>query len=134
VGLLAGLTLIKQLAKAVQKEVNSKNLKGLATELSPLGKPLKNPVSGGSDDIGDISWTIPYCYIAFSLKYSQGLQGHHWSNAIAMATPIAHKGATAGAKVVASTVIDFLTKPVLLKTSKGLILKMYKVKKQNTSP
>ena len=39
------------------------------------------------------------------------LQGHHWSNAITMATPLSHKGATAGAKVVATTVIDFLTKP-----------------------
>ena len=51
----------------------------------------------------------PYRYFAFPFKYS-GLQGHHWSNAIAMATPIAHKGATAGAKVVATTVIDFLTR------------------------
>lgn len=35
-----------------------------------------------------------------------------------MATPIAHKGGTAGAKVVATTVIDFLTQPVLLKQAK----------------
>jgi aminobenzoyl-glutamate utilization protein B len=35
-----------------------------------------------------------------------------------MATPIAHKGATAGAKVVAATVIDFLTKPQLLSSAK----------------
>ena len=31
-----------------------------------------------------------------------------------MATPIAHKGVNVGAKVVAATVIDFLTKPELL--------------------
>ena len=42
------------------------------------------------------------------------LTGHHWSNSITMATPIAHKGGTAAAKVVAATVIDFLTKPALL--------------------
>ena len=35
-----------------------------------------------------------------------------------MATPIAHKGATAGAKVVAATVIDFLTQPKLLNQAK----------------
>ena len=35
-----------------------------------------------------------------------------------MATPIAHKGGTAGAKVVATTVIDFLTQPELLNQAK----------------
>ncbi len=103
----------QQLAKAVQKEVDSKNENGLSKELSGLGKPLKNPKSGGSDDIGDISWTIPTVTLKFPSNIP-GLQGHHWSNAIAMATPIAHKGATAGAKVVATTVIDFLTKPKLM--------------------
>src|SRR6056300_485044 len=89
------------LAKAVQQEVESKNTDGLALELSNLGKPLKNPRSGGSDDIGDISWTIPTVTLRFPSNIP-GLQGHHWSNAIAMATPIAHKGGTAGAKVVAT--------------------------------
>ncbi|NBR74073.1 MAG: amidohydrolase, partial [Flavobacteriia bacterium] len=81
------------LAKAVQKEVNSNNLNGLATELSELGKPAAVPVSGGSDDIGDVSWKIPTVTLRFPSNIP-GLQGHHWSNAIAMATPIAHKGAT----------------------------------------
>lgn len=43
-----------------------------------------------------------------------GLPGHNWTNAIAMATPIAHKGVTAGAKVIAMTMIDLLTKPELV--------------------
>jgi len=105
------------LAKAVQKEVESNTTTGLAVELSELGKPLQNPRSGGSDDIGDISWTIPTVTLRFPSNIP-GLQGHHWSNAIAMATPIAHKGGTAGAKVVATTVIDFLTQPLLLKQAK----------------
>jgi aminobenzoyl-glutamate utilization protein B len=97
--------------------VESTNQEGLSTTLSDLGKPQKNAVSGGSDDIGDISWTIPTVTLRFPSNIP-GLQGHHWSNAIAMATPIAHKGATAGAKVVATTVIDFLTKPQLLEQAK----------------
>jgi aminobenzoyl-glutamate utilization protein B len=40
--------------------------------------------------------------------------GHNWANAISMATPIAHKGIHAGAKVVALTVLDFLMKPELV--------------------
>lgn len=103
----------QELARAVQKAVNSKDTTGLSTELSELRKPVERPVSGGSDDIGDVSWTVPTVTLRFPSNVP-GLQGHHWSNAIAMATPIAHKGATAGAKVVAMTVMDFLTQPELL--------------------
>ena len=43
-----------------------------------------------------------------------GLPGHNWANAISMATPIAHKGATAGAKVQAMTILDILMRPELV--------------------
>jgi aminobenzoyl-glutamate utilization protein B len=43
------------------------------------------------------------------------LPGHAWPNAVAMATPIAHKGSTAGAKVQVMTALDFLLSPDLIK-------------------
>ena len=101
------------LAIAVQKEVSSKTTDGLATTLKGIQPPVEQPVSGGSDDIGDVSWTVPTVTLRFPSNIP-GLQGHHWSNAIAMATPIAHKGVTAGAKVVAATVLDLLLKPELV--------------------
>ena len=101
------------LAKAVQQEVNSYNQNGLSLKLSNIGTPPKYPISGGSDDIGDISWKVPTVTLRFPSNIP-GLQGHHWSNAIAMATPIAHKGANAGAKVVAMTVLDFLNDKSLI--------------------
>ena len=101
------------LAKAVQKEVKSYNQNGLSLKLSNIGTPPKYPISGGSDDIGDISWKVPTVTLRFPSNIP-GLQGHHWSNAIAMATPIAHKGANAGAKVVAMTVLDFLNDKSLI--------------------
>jgi aminobenzoyl-glutamate utilization protein B len=82
-------------------------------------KPLKGPVSedqrtqGGSDDIGDVSWNVP----TVTLRYPSNLPnlpGHHWANSITMATPIAHKGATAGAKVLAMTMVDLLTQPAIV--------------------
>jgi aminobenzoyl-glutamate utilization protein B len=102
------------LAKAVQKELGNKSIEGLVKELRPLGLPIEKPVSGGSDDIGDVSWTIPTVTLRFPSNIP-GLPGHHWSNAIAMATPIAHKGVTAGAQVEAMTLIDMLTKPQVIK-------------------
>ena len=67
---------------------------------------------GGSDDIGDVSWNVPTVTLRFPGNIP-GLPGHNWANAIAMATPIAHKGATAGAKVQALTTLDLMTKPTL---------------------
>ena len=107
----------QELAIAVQKEVNSSNISGLSKKLNKIGAPLAFPVSGGSDDIGDISWTVPTVTLRFPSNIP-GLQGHHWSNSIAMATPIAHKGANAGAKVLAMTVLDFLLKPNKLTQAK----------------
>jgi aminobenzoyl-glutamate utilization protein B len=101
------------LAKALQKEVGGYNVNGLSTKLDTIRMPVRNPVSGGSDDIGDISWKLPTITLRFPSNIP-GLQGHHWSNAVAMATPIAHKGVVAGAKVEAMTILDFLLKPELV--------------------
>jgi aminobenzoyl-glutamate utilization protein B len=102
------------LAKAVQREVNSRrDTTGLAIELDTIRMPRAEPRSGGSDDIGDISWKVPTVTMRYPANIP-GLQGHHWSNSIAMATPIAHKGVVAGAKAEAMTLLDFLLKPALL--------------------
>ncbi|MBN3521791.1 amidohydrolase [Algoriphagus lutimaris] len=101
------------LAKAVQKEVNSTRVEGLPTKLDTLGLPVTTPRSGGSDDIGDVSWVLPTVTLRFPSNIP-GLPGHHWANAIAMATPIAHKGVTAGAKAEAMTILDFLLNPELV--------------------
>jgi len=103
------------LARAVQEEMGS-DPTGLATELRPLGSPPAIPRSGGSDDIGDVSWAVPTVTLRFPSNVP-GLPGHHWSNAVAMATPIAHKGGTAGAKVVAMTALELLTTPSLLESA-----------------
>ncbi len=100
------------MAKAVQKELGSKE-EGMPTKLDTLGLPVKELVSGGSDDIGDVSWVVPTVTLRFPSNIP-GLPGHHWSNAIAMATPIAHKGVTAGAKAEAMTILDFLLQPELV--------------------
>jgi aminobenzoyl-glutamate utilization protein B len=94
-------------AKAVQKNLGTKE-EGLTTKIDALKPPPAEPLSGGSDDIGDVSWTVPTIVVRYPANIP-GLPGHHWANAIAMATPIAHKGVVAGSKVVAMTTLDLLT-------------------------
>ena len=101
------------LAKALQKELGS-NDSGLSLTLP---KELQGPVTdnrgGGSDDIGDISWNVPTVTLRYPANIP-GLPGHNWADAIAMATPIAHKGSTAGAKVQAMTILDLVMRPELI--------------------
>ncbi len=102
------------LAKGIQRELGSEE-EGLATEIRELQGPvdLSRSLGGGSDDIGDISWNMPTVTLRFPSNVS-GTPGHHWANGITMATPIAHKGAVAGAKVQALTVLDLLIKDELI--------------------
>ncbi|MGI9627040.1 MAG: amidohydrolase [Longimicrobiales bacterium] len=104
----------QQLARAVQREVNGPE-RGLALELGPLRPALREDQrqAGYADDIGDVSWNVPTATLSFPSNIP-GLPGHNWSNAIAMATPIAHKGATAGAKAQALTLLDFMVRPELV--------------------
>ena len=102
------------LAKAVQRELKVPE-KGLAIKLDEMKGPVNEEtrMGGGSDDIGDISWSVPTVTLSYPSNIPN-LPGHNWSNAIAMATPIAHKGATAGAKVQAMTMLDLLLNPALV--------------------
>lgn len=110
-------------AKAVQKEVKAEKLDGLSTQLKKLEPPVEKPESGGSDDIGDISWTVPTITVNYPSNIP-GLAGHSWMNAISMATPIAHDGVVAGAKVIAMTTLDLLTRPDLRAAAKDYFTKV----------
>ncbi len=102
------------LAKGLQKELGVGE-SGLPTDIRGLTPPDPNPVfSGGpSDDIGDIAWNVPTVTLRYPSNIPGG-PGHNWANAIAMATPIAHKGALQGAKVQALTLLDLLLTPKVI--------------------
>ncbi len=103
----------QRFARALQELMSNEEPRGLPRQLPGIGEPPESPVSGGSDDIGDVSWAVPTVTLRFPSNVS-GLQMHHWSSAMAMATPIAHKGAEAGAKVVATTMLDLLQSETLV--------------------
>lgn len=99
-------------AKAVQTAIGREPV-GLETEVGTIGLPAVNPTGGPSDDIGDVTWTVP----TVRLSYPSNIPGntvHHWTASLASATPIAHKGAAASAKVLAMTALDLLLTPELI--------------------
>ena len=94
-------------AEAFQAEMDVE-VTGLETEVpEEMSGPfdLSASLGGGSDDIGDISWNMPTVTLSYPSNMRGG-PGHNWANGIAMATPIAHKGGVAGAKVQARTLLD----------------------------
>lgn len=99
------------LAKGLQKELGVRE-NGLPTEVSEMRPPNPSAVfmGGPSDDIGDVSWNVPTVTLRYPSNIPGG-PGHNWANAIAVATPIAHKGALQGAKVQALTLLDILLTP-----------------------
>lgn len=113
------------LAKGLQHELKQKE-RGLSKKISPLREPkteseddeemgaASQPMGGGSDDIGDISWNVPTIVLRYPSNIPGG-PGHNWANGVSMATPIAHKGVVAGAKAQAMTLLDLMTNPDLVK-------------------
>jgi len=102
------------LAKGIQRELGVPD-SGLSARPGRLNGPVNEAtrMGGGSDDIGDVSWNVP----TITLNYPSnipGMPGHNWANAISMATPIAHKGVVAGAKVQAMTILDILLTPQIV--------------------
>jgi aminobenzoyl-glutamate utilization protein B len=116
----------QKLAIALQHELKVKE-GGLASKVSALRGPRvaapenefgqpHMPLGGGSDDIGDVSWVVPTVTLNYPSNIPGG-PGHNWADGIAMATPIAHKGVVAGAKVQALTMLEILTHPELVQAA-----------------
>jgi aminobenzoyl-glutamate utilization protein B len=113
------------LAKALQADLKVPQ-RGLAAKVPELKRPKAapegddddgggniGPTGGGSDDIGDVSWAVPTVTLMYPSNIPGG-PGHNWANGVSMATPIAHKGVVAGAKVQAMTMLDILLHPELV--------------------
>ncbi len=105
------------MARAVQRLMQEPD-SGLETKVGPLRSPAETPTGGtGSDDIGDVTWTVPSVTLYYPSNIP-GTPGHNWVDGIAMATPIAHKGVVAGAKVQAMTLLDLMLTPTLIRDAR----------------
>jgi aminobenzoyl-glutamate utilization protein B len=99
-------------ARALQKELGAKE-DGYPTEVKPLREPSGVQVGGGSSDVGEVTLITPTATLNFPGGVP-GSIGHHWSTVASNYGTAAWKGLNAGAKVMAATALDLLTKPKLL--------------------
>ncbi len=99
-------------AKALQKELGEKE-DGYPDSVNPIRKPAEVFVGGGSSDVGEVTLVVPTATLNFPGGVP-GSVGHHWSAVASYYGSAAWKGLNAGAKVMAASALDLLTKPDLL--------------------
>lgn len=95
-------------AEAFQRGMGMAEPSGLSTRVRPIQASSQG---SSSSDVGDVTWNVPYARLSFPSQVDGTLGGHHWSAAIAVATPLAHKGIVVGSKAIAGTLIDLITDP-----------------------
>jgi len=101
-------------ARALQKELGVEQ-KGMPRKIGDLAKPAAVFTGGASSDHGDVTLVAPTATIVFP-GFVPGARGHHWSAVACGSGSGAWKGVNAGAKAMAASAIDLLTRSEDLQT------------------
>jgi aminobenzoyl-glutamate utilization protein B len=101
-------------ARKFQTAMGAKPI-GLRTAPTPLGQRRQ---SASSNDNGDVTWVVPSAIMNFPGSVP-GIGYHNWQAAVTPTSTIAHKGMIAGAKVLAGTIIDLLSRPELVAAARA---------------
>jgi len=88
---------------------------GLNAKQTPLGQRGQ---SASSNDNGDVTWVVPSAALNFPATVP-GIAAHNWQAAVTPTSTIAHKGMVSASKVLAGTILDFLTKPELVRQARA---------------
>ncbi len=93
---------------------------GLANEIAPFEVVEKG--SGGSTDVGDISWVVPTAGMS-AATWVPGTSAHSWQAVAAGGMSIGHKGMLVAAKTIALAAIEIIQNPELATKAKEELLK-----------
>ena len=102
------------LARAVQAKAKVP-VEGLTRTIAPMkGPAVQKPAA---NDAGDISWKVPMVKFYYPANIPN-INSHHWAAGVTLATSIAHKGAVAGAKVMAASIVECFKNPAIVEEAK----------------
>jgi aminobenzoyl-glutamate utilization protein B len=103
-------------AKALQKTLG-KEEKGMPEDANKIKGPDAVFTGGPSSDHGDVTLVVPTATIRFPGGVP-GAIGHHWSTVACNSGSAAWKGLSAGAKAMAASAVDLLTRPEVLQKAR----------------
>ena len=109
----------EELARALQAKANVK-VEGLRRSVARIAGPAVQGAAG--NDAGDVSWKVPMVKMYFPANIPN-VSFHHWAAGVALATSIAHKGAVAGAKVLANSILECLLNPAVIDAARATFAK-----------
>jgi aminobenzoyl-glutamate utilization protein B len=103
-----------ELARSLQAKVNVP-VEGLARKYVPMKGPAVQKAA--ANDAGDVSWKVPMVKFYYPANIPN-ISNHHWAAGVSLATSIAHKGAVAGAKVMAASLVECFSNPGVVDEAK----------------
>lgn len=75
-------------------------------------------VSGGSTDVGDVSWVVPTVGLS-TATWVPGTGAHSWQSTACSGMSIGHKGMINAAKTLAYTALDLISSPKIIEKAKN---------------
>jgi aminobenzoyl-glutamate utilization protein B len=98
--------LARRLQEPLRENFGQVEEKPLHETIDPLPESPR-PATGGSTDVGDVSWHVPTSGLSTAC-FALGSPGHSWQNVAAIGSPLGHKGMLVAAKVLACSALDLL--------------------------
>lgn len=108
-------------ATKIMETYNSDGLSP-ASAMSIAPFEVREKGSGGSTDVGDISWVVPTAGLR-AATWAPGTSAHSWQAVAAGGTSIGHKGMMVAAKTMALAAIEIMQNPELATKAKEELLK-----------
>lgn len=90
---------------------------GEAATVMPFAGGANDPVSGGSTDVGDVSWAVPTVGMS-AATWVPGTAAHSWQAVAAGSMGIGTKGMMVAAKTISLTAMELFQNPALLQKAK----------------
>ncbi len=108
----------EQLGETFGATFGSVRKPGEAATVSPYAGKADDPISGGSTDVGDVSWAVPTVGLG-AATWVPGTAAHSWQAVACSGMSIGQKGMMVAAKTLALTAIDLFNDPKLVEKARA---------------
>jgi aminobenzoyl-glutamate utilization protein B len=89
-----------------------------AAEINDFKNSPDSPTSGGSTDVGDVSWAVPTVGLQ-TATWVPGSSAHSWQSTAASGMSIGQKGMLVAAKTLALTALDLYNSPAMIEKARA---------------
>ncbi|MBO0937074.1 amidohydrolase [Fibrella sp. HMF5335] len=89
-----------------------------AAQIKDFRDASESATSGGSTDVGDVSWTVPTVGLQ-TATWVPGSSAHSWQSTAASGMSIGQKGMIVAAKTLALTALDLYNNPALIEKARA---------------